>query len=213
MGNSAGHKTVTHTRHRRSVIVLIGMRGSGKTSVGRVLAELIGQRAAADLAPFSETFAIGGSWTETFVDADALIARAADLSIAEIFAQQGEPSFRALERHAIQRICAAPPTVISVGGGAVIDEENVRALAGIGSLVWLTAPAEVLWDRVRGDTQSTANRPSLIGKTGLDEIETLLTRRSEVYRRVADVEIDTTGQTPEQIAQHILDRYEDSRIA
>lgn len=207
MGDSADMNCAGPSRHRRRAIVLIGMRGSGKTCVGRVLAELMTHRPSSRLKPFGDTFAFGGSWTEPFADVDEMIAESAGRSITEIFARQGETSFRNLEHQAIRSICAAPPTVISVGGGAVLDEENVRALAKIGLFVWLTAPANVLWDRIQRDAQSAPNRPPLTEETGLDEIQTLLARRSDVYRRVADVEIETTGNTPEQIAADILAWY------
>lgn len=112
---------------RRSV-VMVGMMGSGKTAIGRALASRLGV---------------------PFVDSDAEIEAAANATIAEIFARDGEPFFRAREAEVIARLLSGPPSVISTGGGAYLAERNRRAISQAGVAVWLDADLDLLWDRVR----------------------------------------------------------------
>ncbi len=166
-------------------IALIGLRGSGKTTVGRELAKIRGC---------------------DFVDTDYWIVRAALKTIAEIFAEEGEASFRAWEVEAIAQAVALGPAVISVGGGAVLDPQNVMALRGAATIVWLTAPTEVLWDRIQSDPASQSARPSLTNMSGLDEIRAMLAQRKAAYESAADVVIDTSNTLPQEIAEQIARR-------
>lgn len=109
-------------------VVLTGMMGSGKTAVGRML--------AARLAV-------------PFLDSDAEIERAANATIAEIFARDGESFFRDREAEVLRRLLQGPPGVLSTGGGAFLAERNRRAIAAAGVSVWLDADLGLLWDRVR----------------------------------------------------------------
>src|SRR3954468_15965258 len=108
-------------------IHLIGPRGGGKTTGGRLLAERLG-------------------WT--FADTDERIERAAGLSIAELFATRGENSFRELEAEVLSAFGAAERIVVATGGGVVLRPENRELLRTMGRTIWLTAPAEVLWQRI-----------------------------------------------------------------
>ncbi|MCC7319769.1 MAG: shikimate kinase [Rubellimicrobium sp.] len=110
-------------------VVLVGMMGSGKTAVGRALAQKLGV---------------------PFLDSDAAIEEAAQASIAEIFARDGEAFFRTREAEVIARLLAGPPAILSTGGGAFM-QERVRALipAQGAVSVWLDAAVETLWNRVR----------------------------------------------------------------
>jgi shikimate kinase len=102
-------------------LVLIGLMGAGKTSVGSECARRL---------------------RRDFVDTDDLVVRTADMTIASIFAEGGESRFRAIEREVVTDVCASPrPLVIACGGGTVLDPENRRALRGSGIVVWLRAPA------------------------------------------------------------------------
>ena len=163
-------------------IVLIGYRGSGKTVVGRLLAERRG-------------------WT--FVDTDALIEAQAGISIAEIFAAEGEAGFRAREERVIARVTADRRRVFSVGGGAVLRQENVARLRAGGVVVWLTAPPEVLWERISRDARSRRIRPNLTDEGGLEEVRRLLAVRQEVYRGAADRMVSTQGRSPQEVADAI----------
>ena len=112
---------------RRSV-VMVGMMGSGKTAIGRSLAARLGV---------------------PFVDSDAEIEQAAQATIAEIFARDGEPFFRDREAEVIARLLAGAPSVISTGGGAYLAERNRRAISKAGVAVWLDADLDLLRDRVK----------------------------------------------------------------
>ena len=101
-----------------AVVILTGFMATGKTEVGRKLAALLG-------APF--------------VDTDALVESATGRAIADIFARDGEPHFRALEREAVERACAIDGAVVATGGGTLLDPENRRRLAAAGPVVCLTA--------------------------------------------------------------------------
>jgi shikimate kinase len=172
-----------HTgRSGKRSIALIGMRGCGKSTVGQHLAKLLGGECA---------------------DTDEVVAQQAGQSIADIFVNEGEAGFRRRERHAIGHIVANPPAVIAVGGGAVLDDRNVEALRRVATVVWLTAPAGVLWERISSDDATKASRPPLTDRPGLAEVERLLSWRSPVYQRAADVALDTSGDTPEGIARDL----------
>ncbi len=164
-------------------IALIGMRGSGKTVVGRALAKLRGGE---------------------HVDTDDVIVQRANQTIAEIFSSKGEAGFRDRERQAIEQVTTNPPAVISVGGGAVLDDRNVERLGSVATLVWLTAEANVLWDRISADINTPQTRPSLTDQKGLEEVQALLVERNPIYKRVCTLRVDTTGKTPEAIAQETI---------
>jgi shikimate kinase len=162
-------------------VVLIGYRGSGKTTVGRLLAK----RRGID-----------------FVDTDERIVAEAGRSIAEIFASEGKGGFRARESAAIASAAGASGRcVLSVGGGAVEIEANRTLLKSLGPVLWLDAPAELLWQRIQADPATTSNRPNLSGG-GLDEVRTILARRRPLYAALADVTIDATTD-PARIVEQI----------
>jgi len=166
-------------------IALIGFRGSGKTTVGRELAALLGGKC---------------------IDTDDLVVDEAGRNIAEIFADEGETGFRRREAEAIRRIVASPPAVLSVGGGAVLDERNVAALRSVATIVWLAAPATVLGQRIAADPGTAASRPSLTGLCPGGEVERLLEDREPYYRHAAELIVDTTDATPVQVAREIVSR-------
>ncbi len=170
---------------REQCIVLIGLRGAGKTSVGKALAARLG-------------------WE--FVDSDDLVTEAAGATIREIFERFGEQGFRALERDAIARIVGHPRQVISVGGGAVLLEENRRRLGGSGPVIWLTAPVEELESRIGTDPATAAGRPALSAYGSRDELAHLLILRGPLYAQMAAMTIDTSGRTVAQVADEIAAR-------
>lgn len=167
-------------------IALIGMRGSGKSVVGRELAVLLGG---------------------TCADTDDLVVAQAGKSIATIFLDEGEAGFRKRECEIIRQIVDAPPVVISVGGGAVLDPRNIAALQEVARVVWLTATPDVLARRISADPGTPESRPRLTDQSQSEEIKRLLSMRSALYEQVADVMVNTDHQTPKQIAQTILDRF------
>ena len=165
------------------LIVLIGYRGTGKTTVARLLAA----RLSLD-----------------WIDADVEIERRAGKSIAEIFADEGETAFRDLESEAIADLASRKKLIVAAGGGAVMREENREALAAADAMVWLKADAETVLQRMSGDATSTARRPNLTATGGIDEIRQLLALREPIYRQSATCQVDTVGKTPTDVVDEIL---------
>jgi shikimate kinase len=163
-------------------IVLVGMTGVGKSSVGRVLADRLGR-------PFADT--------------DDIVEQEVGRSIADIFAHEGERAFRDQEAFAIRQVSALRGQVIAVGGGAVLDPRNVTQLRSTGDLVLLTAPADVLRGRLEG--AGATERPLLTESADLSErLSRMGEERAEAYRRAATTSVDTTGRSPGDIAEEIL---------
>ncbi len=169
----------------RRCIAIIGMRGSGKTTVGRELARLL---------------------ADDFVDSDEIIAQEAGRSIAEIFAREGEDGFRRRESGVLRRVLSSPPRVLSVGGGAILDDGNVKLLRAGATVVWLTAPPEVLWRRVASDPATVDTRPPLTEGSGEEELRHVLAQRSSRFQRAGHFVVDTVDRTPAAIAREILER-------
>lgn len=164
-------------------VVLIGMRGSGKTVVARALAQRLG-------------------WP--VIDTDEVIEQWDGDTIAEIFAAESEAGFRRREREVIAQLDPDRPMVISVGGGAVLHPDNRARLRDLGHVVWLEAPSEVLLNRLRGDLRSTSTRPPLVSDGGVSELEALRRERASRYHEIAELIVDTTRKTPEGVADKIV---------
>jgi shikimate kinase len=163
-------------------IVLIGYRGSGKTTVGRILAQRLGT---------------------PFADCDDLIVARSGKSIREIFALEGEDGFRKLETAAIAEL-AKSDGVIAVGGGAILREQNRRELARH-FVIYLRTQPGVLLRRIQGDPATSDNRPSLTALGGgLEEIEALLRQREPIYRAAMNHELDVTQLSPEEVAENLV---------
>jgi shikimate kinase len=165
-------------------IVLIGYRGSGKTTVGQILARRLGK---------------------LFVDSDPHIVNRAGKTIKEIFEQDGETSFRQLESAVVKELAGLTDHVIAVGGGALDRHENRDAIvAGKHRVILLSCHPPELLRRIRSDPATAAARPNLTALAGgIEEIEAVLARRLPVWRGLASVELDVTQLSPEQAAQAI----------
>ena len=162
-------------------IVLIGYRGSGKSTVGRKLASAL--------------------WME-FVDTDTLLTDRAGKSIKEIFAAEGEAGFRDREAAVIQEVAGRDNHVIAAGGGAVLRAENVAALKKNGKVIWLQASPDALWRRIQADEASIDSRPNLtVG--GIEEIKTILEARTPVYEGAADAKLDVTYLDPDRAVEYL----------
>lgn len=166
-------------------IILMGPRGSGKTSVGRLLAQRL-------------------NWD--FVDLDAEIEQRAGCSVRDLFERSGERGFRQHESEALAAVIDRDPCIIALGGGTVLPEENRRRLVRAGSLrVWLQAEAGTLVERLLNDPRTTELRPRLTGAGGWDdELRLLLQQRRPLYAALADVTIRTDGRPPPQVVEDIL---------
>jgi len=165
-----------------SLLFLIGYRGSGKTTVARLLAERL-----------------GWIWS----DADDVLEARHGRSIRQIFAEEGETGFRDKEAALLAEFCNLQQHVVATGGGVVLRPENRQRLREAGRVVWLTADAQTLWRRLEHDAATTERRPALtVG--GLAEIEELLAVREPLYRACADLVVDTTGRSAAAVADAIL---------
>lgn len=156
-------------------VFLIGFMGSGKTTVARIVASAIGRPC---------------------VDLDEEIERALGMSVADAFVRLGEPGFRAAEHDALAALATAEPGVVACGGGVVIDPRNRALLHELGLVVYLEVSAAEALARI-GDT---ASRPLLAGSSGALAATTLLSARESLYAATADVRVDTSGSTPEEVA-------------
>lgn len=165
------------------IVTLIGYRGSGKTSVAPPLAA-----------------ALGCGW----IDADEEIERRAGCSIREIFAKEGEPAFRELEKQVLAELLGAENLVLAAGGGAILDQQTRARMKAAGTVVWLRASVETLAARLNADDSTTDRRPDLTPEGGRREIERLLAQRAPLYRDCADVLVETDGRTVEEIVARIL---------
>jgi shikimate kinase/3-dehydroquinate synthase len=167
------------TDRRRSSIVLVGLPGAGKTSIGRRLALRLG-------LPFR--------------DADAEIEQAAGCSIAEFFAAHGEQEFRLGERRVIRRLLSGPPIVLASGGGAFMDPETRAAIRAGATSVWLRCPLGILIRRTAGRT----HRPLLRQGDPANILAGLMEKRHPVYAE-ADVIVDCGDDNPDNTAARVLD--------
>lgn len=158
-------------------LVLVGLRGSGKTSCG--------QRAASRLGA-------------SFVDVDQAI-EARGRRIPEIFAAEGEAGFRAVEREVIAALVPPDPAVIATGGGAVLDPVNREALARLGVVVYLRADPRVLAARVTG-----SDRPPLVAGGPEAEARALLAAREPLYVGLARHTVDTDALTVDEVAARLV---------
>ncbi len=162
-------------------IVLVGFMGTGKTTVGLLLAKQTGM---------------------PLVDMDTLIEERAGKPITEIFAQDGEPHFRELERDIARALAAQEGQIISTGGGIVLNPDNLTDYEKKGLVVCLQAAPETILERVKNDS----TRPLLAGDKPEKIIQLLETRKS-LYEAIPH-QIDTNGADPKSIAAKIIALYE-----
>ena len=163
--------------------MFIGFRATGKTTIGKLVAQTLGY---------------------LFLDTDVLIENRTGRTIAEIVEQEGWTGFRKREKEIIKELGFKQNLVIAVGGGAVLDEENVIYLKKNGIIIWLKAQPETILKRLIKDKKTVSQRPSLTGKSPLEEINEVLNQRLAIYQKVADKMIDTEGKTPQEIAKEIV---------
>lgn len=163
-------------------IVLVGLMGAGKTSVGRLLAKRL------DLE---------------FIDADDEIEQAAQCSIEQIFESHGEAEFRDGERRVIARLLTGPTHVLATGGGAFMRKETRDAIRGRGISVWLRADLDLLLRRV----SRRKNRPLLRNENPRQTLEKLIKERYPVYAE-ADIVVDSGDRPPGTIVDNVIESIE-----
>lgn len=159
-------------------IILTGFMGTGKTVVGQAVAEQLGR------------------W---FIDMDQVIERRAGRPISAIFAEQGEMAFRLMEAELCQELAGERNLVIATGGGALVPEANRQALERSGVLICLTAPVDVILDRL----QHATDRPLLAGSDRRERIEALLAQRAAAYAAIPH-HIDTAGLAVDEVAEQVI---------
>lgn len=166
-------------RDLKKTVVMVGMMGAGKTAVGKALAARLGC---------------------AFLDSDAEIEKAANMTVPEIFSRDGEPFFRQKETQVISRLLLNERCVLSTGGGAFLSEENRQMISESGVSVWLNADLEVLWNRVRHkDT-----RPLLRTSNPKATLKELYDLRVPFYAQ-ADLQVSSDGQTSiEQMVDRVI---------
>lgn len=195
----------TSGKNEPEILFLIGYRGSGKTTVGKLLAKKMKMR---------------------FYDSDRRVEAAAGKTIAEIFAEKGEASFRQMEAKIIAKIVVNHQNVakakksksseksgcvVSLGGGAPMNESCQQIFGGFGKCVLLRGKPETLWKRISADKSTKESRPDLTDEGGLGEVQSMLALRSSTYDECADHIVDVDDLSPEEVADQIADWLEESR--
>jgi shikimate kinase len=161
---------------------LIGPRGSGKTTVAKLLAERLG-------------------WE--WVDADDVLEQRCGQTIRAVFAAEGEAGFRDRESDVLTELCRRQQHVIATGGGVVLRQANRDLLRASGRVVWLTADADTLWQRLQADVVTAERRPAL-STGGREEVIEVLRQREPLYRDCAHVRIESASRPPAEIVEEIL---------
>jgi shikimate kinase len=168
-------------------MILIGYRGTGKTTVAGVL---------------------GGVLSVPVVDSDREIELECGCSVSEIFACGGEGYFRDIEERVIGRILddieLGKRLILSGGGGAILRETTRARFKNTGNVIWLKADPETILKRIQKDSNSKTTRPSLTSLSPLEEIRAVLEKRRPLYEQTATITINTDNKTPEQIAEQCL---------
>jgi shikimate kinase len=163
-------------------LALVGYRGTGKSTVGRLLARELGRE---------------------FFDADLALEERYGRSIRSIFEREGEPTFRDWEEAVFSELVSRPGRkVIATGGGVVLREANRRLLKSSGVVVWLRADASVLAERLRSDE----GRPALTAAGTVAEIGDVLAQREPLYQSVSEFAVDTDGLSSDEVAWAVLVR-------
>lgn len=169
-------------------IFLVGARGCGKTTIGHALADALGY---------------------SFADTDSHLLNSTGKSVAEIVAEEGWSGFRERESLALQQV-TADSTVIATGGGMILSESNRQFMAEHGIAIWLNVPAEILAARLDAAPEED-QRPTLTGKSVIDEIVDVLAAREALYHQTARYIIDAT-HSPNRVVESIIDALQMSRV-
>jgi shikimate kinase len=164
-------------------ILLVGYRGTGKSSVGRLLAEALQM---------------------SFVDMDQVIVEEAGCTISKMVENHGWPCFRGREKKLLLRLSQGTGLVIATGGGVVLDEENRLLMKKMGQVIWLKADIDTIVQRLQQDVISAEQRPAFSEKSLRDETETVLCERTPLYDSVSDMSIETSGRNIRECVDEIM---------
>jgi len=169
-------------------IILIGYRSSGKSTVGKMLANLLERE---------------------FVDIDETIEKRHKKSISDIVKSHGWDYFRMIERDVIKEVSKRDNLVIAPGGGAVLNSDNVRALKKKGFMIWLVADCETIRKRMEADKRTKKLRPPLTDKGTTEELEEIIALRIPFYKSVSDAEVETSNLDVNEVVKEIISLLKD----
>lgn len=160
-------------------VYLVGMMGAGKTTLGKALAQKTGLE---------------------FVDTDRMVVERTGVPVATVFEFEGEQGFRRRESAVLAELAARSGCVVATGGGAILAEENRRAMRASGTVIYLRARLESLWERTRHD----ASRPLLATADPKGTLAALLVERDALYRETAHIVVETGSQSAASLAARVL---------
>ena len=166
-------------------LYLIGYRCTGKSTVGKILAEKL---------------------SRPFLDTDSLVAAQQRMSIKEIVGSHGWESFRGMEQATLKEISTSDGQVVATGGGIVLNGENVMLMKKSGKIIWLRAKLETIKTRMLQDTDTRDFRPALTCQDSISEIEKTLQLREPLYKKAMDFYVDTDEQDISAIAEIIIEK-------
>lgn len=166
-------------------LFLIGYRCTGKSTVGKLLAEEL---------------------SRSFVDTDSLLVTQQRMSIKEIVGSHGWEGFRQMEHLILKNVCTLHGQVVATGGGIVLNDDNVILMQKSGKIIWLRAKLETIKTRMLQDKDTRAFRPALTLKDNIAEIEETLHSREPLYQDAMDFDVDTDGKDIRTIAEIIVER-------
>ncbi|MFN7181547.1 MAG: shikimate kinase [Planctomycetota bacterium] len=161
-------------------IVLIGFMGAGKSTVGKLIAQKLKRK---------------------FYDCDELIVQKTELSIEEIFRLYGEIKFRTIETEVLKNLSRLEDVVIATGGGAITRYRNVELIKKNGVVIYLYADLLELYERIKKDK---TKRPLVADKNFFNTMARLISQREELYDKIADIKIDTTVKTTQEVLRDII---------
>jgi shikimate kinase len=173
-------------KFQKEKVLLTGYRATGKTSIGKILADQLGFQ---------------------FIDTDQAIEKRQGESIAEIVDRGGWDLFRRKEEDMLVELANRNHLVIAAGGGAVIHEKAWKKLRQNAFSIWLTADIKTICRRLAADSSTDDQRPPLTEMGTMDEIAMVLDERQPLYEKSSDFKIDTEGRTPEEVAEDILAEF------
>ena len=170
-------------KFQKEKIILTGYRATGKSSIGRILADLLGF---------------------DFIDTDQAIEKRQGETITEMVNRGGWDLFRRKEEDMLLELARSKNKVIATGGGSVMHEKVWAKLRKNGLAVWLTADVKTICRRLAADSDSEDQRPPLTEMGTMNEIAMVLSERQPLYEKSSDLTINTEGKTPEEVAEFIL---------
>lgn len=164
-------------------ILLVGYRGTGKTTLGRHLAQILGM---------------------TFIDMDRVIIEEAGCSISRIVEEHGWPHFREREKRLLLRLAQGTGQVIATGGGVVLYAENRALLSKMGPVIWLKADPDTIVERLKQDTAGMVQRPAFSDRTLREETEAMLQARTPLYASISNIAVDTSARDIRECVDEIV---------